>query len=722
MDGVTSNVQTQLNEIKESVDSISDPYEINLTNLLSAEDSESISTAIGGIDNLNATVQDNRIIVGTISNGSVSVSIRILGNVTTLYYLLDTVLGLTLNEVAITNTSGTLSKSVTTHSVLTENMVINSLNSDETTLPLSAVQGKALNTDKQSKTDNALNTTDKTIVGAINEIFPKATGVGKIDPNSDGTGEIFNAYEGLGANAASGNYSHAEGEATTASGYGSHAEGYQTTASGGESHAEGWHTEASGRSTHAEGQYTRAVGSVSHAEGLNTESFAQGEHAEGTYNKSYDSADVTRRLVHSVGIGSSDDDRKNAHEIKINGDHYVYGLGEFDGTNSADAQTLQEVIYSKQNTLTAGTGIEITPENQINVTLDTNVFFVAETVPESPSDDQKKKICLVPADTTEESNFYTEYVWVVDDTHPDGYWEEFGKYTSEVDLSSYLTKEDASGTYATKNELTSGLAGKANTTHTHTISQISGLQTELDSKLESVSLADLGITATAAELNQLDGKSLSNYALKTDIPSLSGGAAATSGQYVSGVIVSGHKVTVTKANLPTTTLASLGITATATELNYVDGVTSNIQAQLNAKANTSALSAYALKDGSNASGSWPISISGIANRAAYLTSTYTGSGGLKPPSYFKGMGLKVNMMNKPVSYCDVIYVNGYMSGSDVPYVNALAFQKTANAHGEVYHARGDYDGNSWGTWYKFLDEYNYTSYTVSKTGGGASGT
>lgn len=178
VDGVTSNIQSQLNEIKESVDSISDPYEINLTNLLSAEDSESISTAIGGIDNLNATVQDNRIIVGTISNGNVSVSIRILGNVTTLYYLLDSVVGLTLNEVAITNTSGTLSKNVTTHSVITENMVINSLTSDETTLPLSAAQGKVLATDKQSKTDNNLSTEDKTVVGAINELKEGASGSG----------------------------------------------------------------------------------------------------------------------------------------------------------------------------------------------------------------------------------------------------------------------------------------------------------------------------------------------------------------------------------------------------------------------------------------------------------------------------------------------------------------------------------------------------------------
>ena len=143
-------IPTAINEIKESIDSISEPYEINLTNLLSADNSEAISTAIGGIDNLNNTVQDNRIIVGTISNGNVSVSIRILGNVTTLYYLLDSVVGLTLNEIAITNTSGTLSKRVTTHAVLTENMVINSLESDETTLPLSAAQGKALNEKIQS--------------------------------------------------------------------------------------------------------------------------------------------------------------------------------------------------------------------------------------------------------------------------------------------------------------------------------------------------------------------------------------------------------------------------------------------------------------------------------------------------------------------------------------------------------------------------------------------
>lgn len=170
---------------------------------------------------------------------------------------------------------------------------------------------------------------------------------------------------------------------------------------------------------------------------------------------------------------------------------------------------LQTELDSKQDTLTAGTGIEITPENQINVTLDTNVFFVAEIVPESPSEDQKKKICLVPADTTEEGNSYTEYVWVVDDTHPDGYWEEFGTYKSEVDLTPYLKTEDAANTYLSKTDaastyqpvgdyatttaLTEGLATKQNstddtleTTSKNIVGAINEVHDELGTKQETL--------------------------------------------------------------------------------------------------------------------------------------------------------------------------------------------------------------------------------------------
>ena len=187
--------------------------------------------------------------------------------------------------------------------------------------------------------------------------------MGRKQSDYDTSGEIFNVYEGREANTAgeyshaeghrtkaSGSRSHAEGETTVASGQYSHAEGCETVASGMASHVEGNRNNASGRFSHAEGSLTNASGEGSHAEGKFTQALTECEHAEGFYNKSYDSVDASIRVIHSVGIGgSSREDRKNAHEIKFNGDHYIYGLGNFDGTNSADAQTLQEVINSLFN-------------------------------------------------------------------------------------------------------------------------------------------------------------------------------------------------------------------------------------------------------------------------------------------------------------------------------------------------------------------------------------
>ena len=144
-----------INEVRASVDDIHAPYQIDIQALLSASDSESISVAIGTIQALNNVVSENRAIVGSVASGTVGVSIRILGNVTSLYYILDTVLGYTVNEINITNNSGVLSKQVVTHAFITENRVVNSLDSDETTLPLSAAQGKALQKVVDiNKTDN----------------------------------------------------------------------------------------------------------------------------------------------------------------------------------------------------------------------------------------------------------------------------------------------------------------------------------------------------------------------------------------------------------------------------------------------------------------------------------------------------------------------------------------------------------------------------------------
>ena len=138
--------------------------------------------------------------------------------------------------------------------------------------------------DKSESKQEALvsGTNIKTINGesllGSGDIQIQSGGVGKVDPNSGNTGEIFNNYN---KNKASGNFSHAEGYMTTASGNRSHAEGSDTTASGSKSHAEGQSTIADGEASHAEGYATKAEYTGSHSEGYYTIANGRGAHAEG---------------------------------------------------------------------------------------------------------------------------------------------------------------------------------------------------------------------------------------------------------------------------------------------------------------------------------------------------------------------------------------------------------------------------------------------------------
>ena len=140
----TKASQSELDSVKNDLSQFKSPYQVDLNKLNSASDSESISDAIGGIDNLRNVVFENRTVIGDINNGTVPVSIRILGNITTVYYVLDSLAGYTLNEINIQNTDGVLSKNSVTHSVMSEEMVVDNLTSSETTLPLSANQGRIL--------------------------------------------------------------------------------------------------------------------------------------------------------------------------------------------------------------------------------------------------------------------------------------------------------------------------------------------------------------------------------------------------------------------------------------------------------------------------------------------------------------------------------------------------------------------------------------------------
>lgn len=144
---------------------------------------------------------------------------------------------------------------------------------------------------------------------SISKIGGSGGGVGKVDNTYKQDevkvyGEIFNCYQGENKNTATGIASHSEGLANRATGYCCHTEGAQT--------------------------------------------FSQNtcEHAEGMYNKSNKGETPADQTLYSIGIGTSDSDRKNAVEVMKNGDVYILGIGGYDGTNYASAQTLQEVISS----------------------------------------------------------------------------------------------------------------------------------------------------------------------------------------------------------------------------------------------------------------------------------------------------------------------------------------------------------------------------------------
>lgn len=141
-----------------------------------------------------------------------------------------------------------------------------------------------------------------------------------------------------------GNESHAEGFKTVSSGLRSHAEGDSTKATQQGAHSEGARTSAEGVASHAEGVDTKALGRASHVEGDHTITNNNAEHASGKYNNSIKSEDKAQSTHFSIGIGTSDTNRKNAVEVKANGDVYIIGVGGYDGTNSASAQTLQEIL------------------------------------------------------------------------------------------------------------------------------------------------------------------------------------------------------------------------------------------------------------------------------------------------------------------------------------------------------------------------------------------
>lgn len=102
-------------------------------------------------------------------------------------------------------------------------------------------------------------------------------------------------------------------------------------------HAEGVTTRAYAMGSHTEGFDTETINTAmfSHAEGIGTKTTNYGEHAEGKYNYSIASIGDNKGTIHTIGIGTGEDDanRKNAVRVDTDGAVYLCGIIDNDGND-----------------------------------------------------------------------------------------------------------------------------------------------------------------------------------------------------------------------------------------------------------------------------------------------------------------------------------------------------------------------------------------------------
>lgn len=87
--------------------------------------------------------------------------------------------------------------------------------------------------------------------------------------------------------------------------------------------------------------------------GNNNIVYNESEVAIGSWNYS-----LTGSTKFTVGVGTSDTDRKNAFEVTSDGSVYINGVGDYVGNNASSTNSVKAVIDGKQDTLVSGTSIK----------------------------------------------------------------------------------------------------------------------------------------------------------------------------------------------------------------------------------------------------------------------------------------------------------------------------------------------------------------------------
>lgn len=170
---------------------------------------------------------------------------------------------------------------------------------------------------------------------------------------------------------------------------------------------------------------------------------------------------------------------------------------------TATTQEIAQAVSGKQDTLTAGTGIDIT-NNVISCTIDTGLYVVVSSLPAQPAAGNENKIHLVPAQSGETGDMYIEYIWKGDT------WEKLGEKQIETDLSDYYNKTEVdnllsaktdNSTYSAYTAATDTRIGAVETGVGTNASAISAHTTNTNNP-HQVTAAQLGISASYDATNE----------------------------------------------------------------------------------------------------------------------------------------------------------------------------------------------------------------------------
>ncbi len=288
---------------------------------------------------------------------------------------------------------------------------------------------------------------------------------------------------------ASSTYAHAEGRETTASGQSSHAEGENTTASGYCSHAEGNGTVADGGYSHAENSGTTASGWYSHAGGINSKakaeaSFAHGEYAVSNYRggAAFGVSNKTKNALFVVGNGSPGGSyESDALVLDDGGNLWVAGSIKCGG--GSGGYTLSPATADTLGGVMIGENINVSDSGTISVDLSAYL----------------KNTDIADWAKLSEKPTYT---------------------ANEIGLGNVDNTADADKPISTATQ--TALDGKADTGHTHTVSDITDmpayLTQETDPTVPAWAKAKNKPTYTADEVGAAKKNHTHNMSDITDMP------------------------------------------------------------------------------------------------------------------------------------------------------------------------------------------------------------